>query len=164
VKWQRSKFPDDVRRQLSLRDRERILAWADDGAGRLVVASELALHLQRNPPEYSRIGWDQIERAGYDGGVMAITLIPELSSSTLRVPVGAERELPVVIRDRVTASVVVDRFVPLVNDRGVRIVGRRSDHGIRWRTDLDPEIAEDQQCVNEAQRLLAEAQAEVATN
>jgi hypothetical protein len=60
--------------------------------------------------------------------------------------------------------VVVDRFVPLVNDRGVRIVGRRGDHGIRWRTDLDPEIAEDQQFVNEAQRLLAEAQAEVATN
>jgi hypothetical protein len=164
VKWRRPKFPDDVRQQLDLRDRERILAWADDGAGRLVVASERALHLQRQPPAYARITWDQIERASYDDGVMTVTLTPDLSSSTLRVPVGVEPDLPVVIRDRVTASVVMDRFVALVGDRGVRIVGRQGEQGVRWRADLDPKLAEDQHVVSEVQRLLIEAQTEVSTN
>ena len=124
MKFRKQSLPESVRDQLKLRPRERILAWADDGSGRAVVASETALHLQRVPPRYSRFGWEQIERVGYEAGVLTITLTPELDSATLRVPVGEDRHLPVVIRDRVTASVLVDRHVALLGDDGVRIVGK----------------------------------------
>ncbi|HEX5018370.1 MAG TPA: hypothetical protein VFX15_12390 [Actinomycetes bacterium] len=162
VKLRKSKVPDAVRSRLDLREGERILAWADDGHGRLVVASETALHLQRTPPDYTRFGWEQIEHASYDSGVMTIELGPELGSASLRVPVGTGRELPVAIRDRITASVVVDRFIPLVDDRGVRIIGRRSTGGdVTWRLDVDPSIADQESVASQAQRLLEEVKSEV---
>jgi hypothetical protein len=142
MKWRKPTLDPQVRDQLELGPRERVLAWADDGAGRLIVASQAGLHLQRTPPLYSRIGWEQIERATYDSGTLAVTLVPQLDSATLRVPVGDARDLPVVVRDRVTASVLVDRFVPLDGDAGVRIVGRRAADGVvTWRTDVDPGLA-----------------------
>jgi hypothetical protein len=159
------KLPPDVRSQLELSDKERILAWIDDGNGRLVIASETALHLQRNPPAYSRFSWDQIENASYESDVMTITLIPELDSASLRVPVGQDPRLPVAVRDRVTASVVVDRFVPLEGDRGVRIIGRRGDHGaIAWRTDLDPALSGRPDLLRLAEQSLAEVQGEVSAD
>ena len=163
MKLRRPKLPDDIRGQLDLTRGEHILAWADDGQGRLVVASEGGLHLQRVPPDYSRLGWEEIEHVSYDSGVMTIDLVPEQGSASLRVPIGSERELPVAVRDRVTASVVVDRFVPLVDDRGVRIIGRRAASGeTHWRLDLDPSIADQEAVVSEAGRLLADIKAEVS--
>ena len=163
MKLRKPGLPADVRAALELRPKERVLAWADDGAGRPIVATETALHLQRTPPAYTRFGWDQIEHVTYEGGVLIVTLVPELDSATLRVPVGEGRELPIAIRDRVTSSVVVDRFVPLTDDAGVRIVGRRNGSGeIVWRGNLDPDLAGDPKFQRAAQRALDEVRAEVA--
>lgn len=138
------------------------MAWVDDGSGRPVVASDTALHVQRNPPDYSRLGWEQIERASYDSGVLTVVLGVDLDEATLRVPVGDGRDLPVVVRDRVTASVIVDRFVALDGNVGVRVVGRRGPMGtIAWRAVLDPELADDPAARAEAQLALAEVRAEV---
>jgi hypothetical protein len=162
VRWRRPALDDEVRELLDLAPKERILAWVDDGSGRLVVASDTALHVQRTPPGYSRLGWEQIERASYDSGVLTVVLAPDLGDATLRVPVGDGRDLPVVVRDRVTASVIVDRFVALDGESGVRIVGRRGPAGdIRWRADLDPPLAGDPAARAEAQDVLAEVRAEV---
>jgi hypothetical protein len=162
VKWRKPALDPQVRGQLDLRPKERILAWVDDGAGRLIVASETALHLQRVPPEYARIGWDRIEHASYEAGTLTVTLTPDLDSAVLRVPVGEDRDLPVVVRDRVSASVIVDRFEPLDGEVGVRIVGRRvADGSITWRTDLDPTLVGRPDVEDAARRALAEARAEV---
>jgi hypothetical protein len=68
----------------------------------------------------------------------------------------------VVVRDRVSASVVVDRFTPLDGDVGVRVVGRRAaDERIIWRTDLDPRLADRPGAEDAARRALIEARAEV---
>jgi hypothetical protein len=158
----RSRLPDEVRSHLQLRERERILAWADDGEGRPVVASETALHLQRNPPAYSRFSWHQIEQARYEDGVMTVVLVPDLGSATLRVPVGESRDLPVAVRDRVTASVAVDRFVVLEGDRGARIVARKTDDGgLSWRLDLDPDLVGHPDVVKAAESALEEVKREV---
>jgi hypothetical protein len=162
MRWRRSALEDDVAARLDLGAKERILAWVDDGAGRPVVASDTALHVQRIPPGYSRLGWEQIERASYDSGVLTVVLGVDLDGATLRIPVGEGRDLPVVVRDRVTASVVVDRFVALDGDAGVRVVGRRGAMGdIAWRVDLDPQLANDPAARAEAQDVLAEVRAEV---
>ncbi len=162
MKWRRPALDDDVRELLHLAPKERILAWVDDGSGRLVVASDTALHVQRIPPEYSSFGWEQIERASYDSGVLTVVLGPDLGGATLRVPVGDGRDLPVVVRDRVTASVIVDRFVALDGESGVRIVGRRGPSGgIAWRADLDPDLVGDPAARAGAQEALVEVRAEV---
>jgi hypothetical protein len=151
-----------VKGRLELRPKEKVLAWVDDGSGRVVIASETALHLQRTPPAYSRFGWEQVERASYDSGTLTVVLTPELGSATLRIPVGERRELPVVVRDRVTASVLVNRFVPLRGDAGVRIVGRRQENGeVIWRSELDAALADDAAAQGEAAIALAEVRAEV---
>lgn len=162
MKWRKQPLDSEVRARLALRPKERIIAWVDDGAGRLIVASDSALHLQRVPPDYARVGWDQIEHASYEAGMLSVTLTPDLDSATLRVPVGEGRELPVVVRDRVTASIVVDRFVPLDGETGVRIVGRRAHDGmITWRTDVDSRLSSRPGTLEAAEQLLAEARAEV---
>jgi hypothetical protein len=150
---------------LDLAPKERVLEWVDDGEGRAIVASDSALHLQRVPPNYARIGWDEIEHAEYSAGVLTITLTPQQGSATLRLPVGDELYLPVVVRDRVTASVVVDRFEPLKGEAGVRIVGRRSrDGSITWRADLDPELETDPAACAAAETVLTEVRSEVVNN
>jgi hypothetical protein len=162
MRWRRTPLDPAVKDQLELRPKEKILAWVDDGSGRVVVASETALHLQRTPPAYSRFGWEQVERASYDSGTLTVVLTPELGSATLRIPVGEGRELPVVVRDRVTASVLVNRFVPLRGDTGVRIVGRRQENGeVLWRSELDAALADDAAAQGEAAIALAEVRAEV---
>ena len=162
MKWRKSPLDPAVKDQLELRPREKVLAWVDDGSGRVVVASETALHLQRTPPGYSRFGWEQIERASYESGTLTVVLTPEQGSAALRIPVGEGRDLPVVVRDRVTASVLVNRFVPLRGDAGVRIVGRRRDNGqVLWRSELDPGLADDADARGEAAIALAEVRAEV---
>lgn len=162
MKWRKQPLDPEVQARLELRPKERILAWVDDGGGRLIVASETALHLQRVPPEYARFAWDQIERASYETGMLTVTLTPELDSAVLQVPVGEDRDLPVVVRDRVSASVVIDRFEPLDGEVGVRIVGRRTaEGGIIWRTDLDPTLVGRPDAEEVVRRALAEARAEV---
>ena len=88
MRWRKTPLDPAVKDQLELRPKEKILAWVDDGSGRVVVASETALHLQRTPPAYSRFGWEQVERASYDSGTLTVVLTPELGSATLRIPVG----------------------------------------------------------------------------
>ncbi len=162
MKWKPEALDPDVRARLDLHPKERILAWADDGADRPVVATETALHLQRVPPEYARFGWEQIERASYEAGMLTVVLGDSLGGATLRIPVGEERQLPVVVRDRVTASVVVDRFVALSGDAGVRIVGRRAvDGGVTWRSVLDPVLTTDDASIAASEEALAEVRAEV---
>lgn len=166
MRWRKGVLDPAVRAQLDLRSHEKVLAWADDGAGRAVIASESALHLQRTPPEYSRLGWEQIEHVSYETGVMTVTLGPAHGSVRLRVPVGDDPQLPVVVRDRVTASVLVDRFVPLRGDAGVRIVGRRQVGGpagddVLWRAELDPTLVADAAARHEAQVAEREVRAEV---
>ena len=158
----RQKLPDEVRSQLDVIPKERILAWADDGGGRLVVSSETALHLQRNPPDYTRLSWDQIETARYGEGLLTVVLVPALDSATLRIPVGDVRDLPVAVRDRVTASVVVDRFVAIDGERGARIVARRNaDGSLSWRLDLDPVLAGRPDAVSQAETTLEDVKREV---
>ncbi len=162
VRWKRTELGEDVYERLDVLPKERVLAWADDGAGRPVVATETALHMQRVPPEYARLGWDQIERASYEAGTLTVVLGESLGGATLRVPVGPERQLPVVVRDRITASVVVDRFVALSGDDGVRIVGRRGPDGtIAWRVELDPALDGDDAARTASQVAFDEVRAEV---
>ena len=112
---------------------ERVLQWAPAGDG-FVIASSVGL---RWPAAYLLVRWDEIDHVSYATGVM--TLQP--GGATLRFD--DVRRMPEVVRDRVNASIALDRHMRLLPDgTGMRVVGRRrSDTGeLRWVTTYDAEV------------------------
>lgn len=109
---------------------ERVLQWATAGEG-WVVATTVGL---RWPAAYELVRWDEITHVSYAAGTMTVQ------------PAGARLEfedvkrLPEVVRDRVNASIAIDRHMRLTPEgRGVRVIGRRrSDTGeMRFETTYD---------------------------
>ncbi|MFD1248207.1 hypothetical protein ACFQ3F_10455 [Nocardioides ginsengisoli] len=145
---------------------ERLLAWApvrDASGEHLVGGSRDALYL----PE--RIPWEQVASADWD-----------LDSETLHVvEVGRFGEpAPVhtlhlddagrllqLVRERVTASIVVQRHVPVTGRRSVRILARRAPgtHGdLAWFVEYDEGLDPADPAVDAVvQEALAAARADV---
>lgn len=121
---------------------ERLLAWADTDAGALVGGSRDALHLpDREPP---RLPWEEIATADWDADerefhVVEVGTFGELQPEHRLALVDPDRLLTLV-RERVTASIVVQRHIPVRDRRGVRVLGRRAPGGqgaIAWFVEYD---------------------------
>ncbi|MDX6373649.1 MAG: hypothetical protein QOD98_2637 [Nocardioidaceae bacterium] len=143
---------------------EKVLAWAASESGP-VAGTRSALYL----PDGVRIPWEQVEAADWD-----------LDSETLRVTeVGTWGEprpayslaltepgrLLQLVRERVTATVVIQRHVPIRGKRGVRVIARRATTGAReliWVFEYDEGIDPDDPFVEHAaQEGLAAARGEI---
>lgn len=119
-------LPDDVKALIPWERGERVLAVAADAAGRYLVATDRDLVLQRYPPEYSRLGWEVIDKAVFDDDSLRVTLhTTEGDVARLRIPISTPGHLAEVVRERVTASIVVSTHVALRGERGVRVTARR---------------------------------------
>ena len=121
---------------------EKVLAHAASPDG-VVAGTRLALSL----PGGRRIPWEQVEAADWD-----------LESETLRVSeVGTWGEvrpsysftlaeptrLLQLVRERVTATVVLQRHVPIRGKRGLRVIARRAptgDRAVTWLFEYDDGI------------------------
>lgn len=142
--------PDDVR-AVKLNPGERVLAWASiaaDGAADAirVLATDRCLRVLTDPPQtLTSLFWHDIVHAVWEAD--ASTLIVEASGADGRVsterfsldPAGA---VPEVVRERVSASIIMVRHVPLDGPRGARLVARRV-HGtsdIVWQVHPDAGI------------------------
>jgi hypothetical protein len=145
---------------------ERVLAWAPATDG-VVAGTRTALYL----PGGRRVPWEQVEAADWDS-----------DSDTLRVSeVGAWGEprptysfvlaepnrLLQLVRERVTATVVLQRHVPIRGTRGLRVIARRAPAGTRevtWLFEYDEGIDPDDPFVDHAaQEALAAARDEVGS-
>lgn len=176
--------PKQIRAKLQLEQGERVVAAAPEPDGGYVVASTLALYL---PPGdsavtdataagtaheggYERLPWERVDRAEWDREAEVLQVTPTVpfgepvTYRVVRLTEASERLLTT-IRERVTASIVVDRQVPLRGDLGVRVVGRRRLAGeapMTWAlvfdVGLDPN---DAGVYDAAQAALAEVQTEV---
>ncbi|MFZ0325577.1 MAG: hypothetical protein WAN48_15775 [Actinomycetes bacterium] len=161
MRWRgRADLSPDVRASLGLARGERVLAVAHDPDGRPVVATDRDLLLQLSPPEYQRIGWETIDKATYVEGVLRVTRVDShgVSGAGLRIPLPDPGELPVVVRDRVTSSIVVSQPVTVADGVGIRVVARRRpDHeGLTWSYVLDRGVdASDPETVRAAREAVA---------
>ena len=160
----RRRIPSEIATAVGIERADRALAWTTDGNGRYIVATEGSLILQRNPPSYERIGWEAIDQASYADGVLSLTLLPQGDDAPahLRIPVGDEPELPIAVRDRVTASIVLNQHVPLQGRRGVRVVARRrsGDRDLRWGYVFDSDLDADAVLRAQAARLVEQVRSE----
>lgn len=135
--WKNS---DSIPKELSslLERKERILAWAHHQGG-LLAATNVGL-ISTDAHEVKRIPWTSTLSAKWDAPLLTIALTPDLESLGWLVP--EPGQLPVAVRDRVTAFVIVDR-VRRFGDQEVRFIAHKSDSGVEWLT-----IAQDQDWAN----------------
>ena len=126
----------------SLARSERLLAWAETSSGALVGGTRDALHLpDREPP---KLPWEEIATADWDADerefrVLEVGTYGEPQPEH-RLTLADPDRLLSLVRERVTASIVVQRHVPVRGQRGVRVLGRRAPGGqgsIAWFVEYD---------------------------
>lgn len=125
-----NRMPSEVRTAVAPAD--RVLTYAE-GAGGYVIATDRALYLGG-----MRLPWFQVERGVWDEeGLTVVTTEGE----SHRAPLPEPGRIPEAVRERVTASIVVNHYVPLDARGGVRLVARKTDDDrMVWRFVFDPDL------------------------
>jgi hypothetical protein len=134
----------------------RLLAWTTTAEGGLVLLSPAALSVLA-ADGWRHAGWHEIERGGWNaetGQLRWQTYSGQRGAVALPDPA----QVPVVFRERVAASIVFEKFVPLADgsNRGLVVNGRRDladgttsigwhatlTRGVTWRTPGVRELAD----------------------
>ena len=123
---------------------ERVLAWATSSAG-VVAGTREAVYLP-GPPQ-RRVAWEQIEAADWDAESETLR-VSEVGTwgerrPTYELGLTEPGKLLELVRERITASVVLQRHVPIDGTRGVRVIARRAATGGRelsWLFEYDEGI------------------------
>ena len=129
----------------------RILAWAGATPGYGVASPSLLSY--GDLTGWTHVGWHQIETGGWDRDESRLSWVlygGERGSVELAEP----GRLPEVFRERVAASIVLEKFVPILKNRGVLISGRRDLGGsgttITWNSTLGRGLSWQTEGVQEA--------------
>jgi hypothetical protein len=165
VRLRRTTWPRELTESVTATSRhaaggkEDILAAVQLTDGHWVAGTRAAVYLPTDSHDaVRRVGWEQIERAGWDSEASLMHIYETTAFGT---PLRAT-ELKVedpgrfgqLLRERVDASIVMQRHVPLSGKRGVRIVGRRNpadtDAPVAWNLVLDKGLEPDQPGVVDA--------------
>ncbi|MBP2702627.1 hypothetical protein JOL79_02290 [Microbispora sp. RL4-1S] len=127
------RLPADIRASLSLETGERVISHAPAAGGGHIVATTQALYL----PDGLRLPWHRMDKAVWDEEGVTLTMTDRAVHRALLPEPGS---LPETIRERVTASIVASRHVPLDARGGVRLVARRipGHEAPRWEFVFDP--------------------------
>jgi hypothetical protein len=123
---------------------ERLLAWVPVAEGGWAAGTRDALYL----PD-GRVPWEQVQAADWDSDQGRLDVI-EVGTwgrprphHSLAIPDAAAKDadrLLQLVRERVTASVLLSRHVPVTGRRGVRVVARRAPSGrsdVQWLYEYD---------------------------
>jgi hypothetical protein len=134
---------------------ERVLAWAEASGGELLAGTREALYL-----DGTRLAWEDVEAADWNRDTEAFRVVEVGHWGEQRHVhtwvIAEPRRFLELVRERVTASVVLVRHAPVVGRRGVRVIARRAPAGdgeLRWIYEYDAGIDPDDPTV----RLAAEA-------
>ncbi|KQY61796.1 MULTISPECIES: hypothetical protein [unclassified Nocardioides] len=126
-------LPDEVR-AADLPTGEKALAGAVGTDGVVLVGTRDALYVGER-----RIPWETVEKADWSQDASTLTVTEVGSWGEVRpvhvVPLDEPGRLLELVRERVTASVVLQRHVPIRGRRGVFVIARRAPRGdqpVQW--------------------------------
>ncbi len=142
---------------------ETVLAWAESDDGRVIAGTRDAIYL-----DGTRLPWEDVEAAEWDRDTDRFRLSEVGSWGDVRAEhvytIAAPGRLLELVRERVTASVVLQRHVPVTGRRGLRVIARRAPRGdrpVRWFYEYDEGVDPDDPVVRElAEDALREARSE----
>lgn len=143
---------------------ERVLAWCRTSDGVVLAGTRDALHLPDR-----RVPWEDVQAAEWerDSETLVVSEVGEWGQPRPehRFVVGDEARFLQLVRERVTASILIQRHEPVRGRRGVRAVARRAPRGdqpVRWLLDYDEGVdPSDPVARAAAERALAAAQEQV---
>jgi hypothetical protein len=162
------RVPVEVVSAASLAPGERVLAGTAGGEDVWLLGTHEALHVVCSG-EVTRIPWERVERADWDrdGERLVVTEVGEFGRVRPQhgFSVAEPGVLLELVRERVTASVVLQRRVPVAGERGLRVIGRRSpvrSGEVSWAVEFDPGVDPEDPAVTEAaEAALRAAQADL---
>ena len=118
---------------------ERVLAWTRAGDGVVLAGTRDAVYL-----DGTRLPWERVEAADWDRDSEVFRLSEVGAWGEQRrehtFTVGEPGRFLELVRERVTASVVLQRHVPVRGAAGLRVIARRAPVGTRplaWYVDYD---------------------------
>jgi hypothetical protein len=119
----------------------RIFAWATTSTG-FCIASPATLSYG-DEEAWKHIGWHEIERGAWNAELRKLTwalhAAPGKSSPRGSLELIEPGRLPELFRERIVATIAIEKFVPLVGERGVTITARRDLGGtgaVAWHSTL----------------------------
>jgi hypothetical protein len=160
--------PADALEAARLPKGDRVLAHAAVPVDEWLLATRRAFVAVSAGELTVRLPWEEVQAAEWDRdeGVLSVSEVGEYGApraSYRWTPSDPERLLRVV-RERVTASIVLQRAYPVRGKTGFRIIGRRPPEGgdIRWMHEYDEGIdPADPEVARLAAEALARARADV---
>jgi len=114
---------------------ERVLAWARADDGTVLAGTRDALHVVAGtgpgPSQELRLPWEQVEAAGWDDptSTLRVTVVDGVPGEAHAYRLDDASALLQLLRERVTASVVLQRQVPVPGAGGATVVARRAPSG-----------------------------------
>ncbi|RYB89972.1 hypothetical protein EUA93_21185 [Nocardioides oleivorans] len=137
---------------------ERVLAATTASDGTVLAGTRDAFYVASGD-ETHRVPWEQVEAAHWDRDTDVFTLSEvgtwgaarPVHSATLEEP-GRLLEL---VRERVTASILLQRHVTVDGRRGLRVIARRAPSGaggVHWVNEYDEGVDPDDPAVRAAAR------------
>ncbi len=126
---------------------EKVLAAAQTSDGTWLLATRERLYAVDDGAELLRLRWEEVQRADWDRDSTTLRVEAvrdygeQVATSTYQVP--EPGRLVPLVRERVDASIVLQRRVPVVGKRGFTVVARRSPSGgdeLTWSFEFDAGI------------------------
>jgi hypothetical protein len=160
--------PADVRRRAAVPRGDRVLAFAAARDGSWLLGTRSALQIVPAAGEVVVLPWETVEDAAWDSDGERLRVVAMGEYGRPKPSYSFEMEEPglllQLVRERVTASVLLQRRVPVRGRRGFSLVARRSPTTgeIRWFQVYDAGVdPEDPQVVAAAEEALTLGRAEV---
>lgn len=150
------KLPAAVRAAMGIARSERVLAAAVLARGRgHVVLTPTGLHVALTGEAPLNVAWDQVAHASWEDPMLVAVV--DVNGQQLRVSLELTEpgSVPVVLRERVTSTVVWECHRVLTDGLGARFIARRAVGAgpVRWAVVFDEGVAAD----NPAHRATADA-------
>ena len=128
----------------------RVLAWARTSTGYCIASPTILSY--GDEEGWKHVGWHEIERGSWNAERRKLSWLlnaaPGEPSPRGSLELIEPGRLPELFRERISASIAIERFVPLVGERGVTITARRDlgasgrvawhstlTRGLSWETD-----------------------------
>ena len=145
----RSEVPDEVL-AAAVPSGERVLAATRAVDGTWLVATRERFAAQGPDGAVVRLRWEEVQRAEWDrdSATLTVQAVRDYGQPVATTTYEVQEPGPLValVRERVDASVVLQRRVPVVGRRGFTLVARRppaGTGGLTWAVEFDPGIDPD---------------------